>query len=118
MFPAILKTSIRGSHHNTRRMDSPLGWLSRDHRKSLVVDGQIGFIAGLCVGNAWIGDRAKKIDPWRDTGVEIQGKAVAEIERAFADIWARMGQAIPESEPATEPVAAVRQAFVLWRRSR
>lgn len=33
--------------YNPPHMDSPLGWLSRDHRKSLVVDGQIGFIAGL-----------------------------------------------------------------------
>ncbi len=92
--------------YNPPRMDSPLGWLSRDHRKSLVVDGQVGFIAGLCVGNAWIGDRARKIEPWRDTGVEIQRKAVAEIERAFADIWARTGPPIPESEAVIEPVAA------------
>ena len=92
--------------YNPPRMDSPLGWLSRDHRKSLVVDGHIGFIAGLCVGDAWIGDLVRQIEPWRDTGVEIQGKAVAEIERAFADIWARTGPPIPESEPVTEPVAA------------
>ena len=92
--------------YNPPRMDSPLGWLSRDHRKSLVVDGRIGFIAGLCVGNAWIGDSAKKIEPWRDTGVEIQGMAVAEIEQAFADIWARTGAPLPESEPPTDAVAA------------
>jgi cardiolipin synthase A/B len=92
--------------YNPPRMDSPLGWLSRDHRKSLVVDGRIGFIAGLCVGNAWIGDPAKKIEPWRDTGVEIQGEAVAEIEQAFADIWARTGPPLPESEPSTHAVAA------------
>lgn len=42
-----------------------------DHRKSLVVDGEMGFIAGLCVGSAWIGDCAKNLEPWRDTGVEI-----------------------------------------------
>ena len=92
--------------YNPPRMDSPLGWLSRDHRKSLVVDGRIGFIAGLCVGNAWIGNPAKKIEPWRDTGVEIQGEAVAEIEQAFADIWARTGPPLPESEPSTHAVAA------------
>jgi len=92
--------------YNPPRMDSPLGWLSRDHRKSLVIDGRIGFIAGLCVGNAWIGDSAKKVAPWRDTGVEIQGKAVAEIEQAFADIWARTGPPLPESEPPADAVAA------------
>ncbi|MGH8012599.1 MAG: phospholipase D-like domain-containing protein, partial [Candidatus Binataceae bacterium] len=36
--------------YNPPRFDSPLGWLSRDHRKMLVVDGRVSFIAGLCVG--------------------------------------------------------------------
>lgn len=56
--------------YNPPRIDIPLGWLSRDHRKSPVVDGQIAFIAGLCVGNAWIGDRARKIEPWRDGALQ------------------------------------------------
>ncbi|MGH7128678.1 MAG: phospholipase D-like domain-containing protein, partial [Planctomycetaceae bacterium] len=34
---------------NPLRLASPLGWVHRDHRKSLVVDGRIGFITGLCV---------------------------------------------------------------------
>lgn len=89
--------------YNPPRLDSPLGWLSRDHRKTLVVDGQVGFIAGLCVGTAWVGDPARKIEPWRDTGVEVRGNAVADIERAFAQIWASMGTPIPESELAGEP---------------
>jgi len=29
---------------------SPFGGLSRDHRKTLCVDGEIGFVSGLCVG--------------------------------------------------------------------
>src|SRR5687768_17251140 len=34
--------------YNPPRLESPLGWLSRDHRKMLSVDGEIGFITGLC----------------------------------------------------------------------
>lgn len=82
--------------YNPPRLDSPLGWVSRDHRKCLVVDGEVGFIAGLCVGTAWVGDPARKIDPWRDTGVEVRGNAVGEIERAFAQVWATMGTPIPD----------------------
>src|SRR5690606_28476824 len=63
--------------HNPPRLSSPLGWISRDHRKSLVVDGEIGFVTGLCVGRMWVGDPARNIAPWRDTGVEIRGPAVA-----------------------------------------
>jgi len=84
--------------YNRPRFDSPLGWLSRDHRKMLAVDGRVGFVTGLCVGRMWVGDPQRKLDPWRDTGVEVHGPAVSEIEQAFAQIWAMMGEPIPESE--------------------
>ena len=72
---------------NPPRFDSPLAWLSRDHRKSIVVDGDVGFVSGLCVDQAWEGNPAKRLEPWRDTGVEIRGPAVAELEHAFAQVW-------------------------------
>jgi cardiolipin synthase len=84
--------------YNPPRLDSPLGWLSRDHRKMLTVDGQVGFITGLDVGRMWEGIPEKNIDPWRDTGVEIRGAAVADIEQAFAQVWAMTGGSIPEHE--------------------
>jgi cardiolipin synthase len=62
------------------RLDSPFSWLSRDHRKMLAVDGEVAFITGLCVGSMWAGDPQKKIEPWRDTGVEVRGPAVADAE--------------------------------------
>ena len=76
---------------NRPRFDSPLGWLSRDHRKSICVDGRVAYVSGLCVAAAWLGDPAKGKEPWRDTGVEIRGPAVADVERAFAQVWAATG---------------------------
>lgn len=84
--------------YNPPRFESPFGWLSRDHRKMLVVDGRTGFITGLCVGQMWAGDPRKNREPWRDTGVEVRGCAVAEIERAFAQIWALTGEPLPDDE--------------------
>jgi cardiolipin synthase A/B len=84
--------------YNPPRLDSPLACLSRDHRKMLAVDGRVGFVSGLCVGRMWVGDARKGVEPWRDTGVEVRGPAVAEIERAFAEIWATIGEPIPEAE--------------------
>src|SRR5262249_12846796 len=72
---------------NPPRIDSPLGWLGRDHRKMITIDGRIGFVSGLCVGSMWVGDERKRIEPWRDTGIEITGPAVAELERAFEQMW-------------------------------
>jgi cardiolipin synthase len=43
----------------------------------------------------WVGQPEKKIEPWRDTGVAIRGPAVAQIEQAFAYVWATMGDPIP-----------------------
>ena len=84
---------------------SPLGWVSRDHRKMLAVDGEVAFVAGLCVGRMWAGDPERGVEPWRDTGIEIRGPAVAEVERAFAGSWARCGPALPEDEASSGPPA-------------
>lgn len=84
--------------YNPPRWDSPLGWLSRDHRKTISVDGEIGFVTGLCVGQMWAGVPVKGIDPWRDTGVEVRGPSVAEIEQAFAEVWAMIGSPLPDDE--------------------
>jgi cardiolipin synthase A/B len=84
--------------YNPPRLDSPLGWLSRDHRKMLSVDGQVGFVSGLCVGRMWEGVPEKKIEPWRDTGIEVRGPSVADIEQAFAQVWAITGEPISEHE--------------------
>jgi cardiolipin synthase len=83
---------------NPPRLDSPFGWLSRDHRKMIAVDGEVGFITGLCVGQMWVGYPEGGIEPWRDTGVEVRGPAVADIEQSFAQVWAITGDPLPEHE--------------------
>jgi cardiolipin synthase len=86
---------------------SPFGWLSRNHRKSLTVDGEVGFVSGLCVGATWLGDPAAGVAPWRDTGVELRGPAVANLEAAFADTWALSGTPLDAADtPAPADLAA------------
>ena len=94
--------------YNPARWDSPLGWLSRDHRKTLSVDGEVGFVTGLCVGRMWLGEPEKKIEPWRDTGVEVRGPSVADVEQAFANVWAMIGEPIPERELVSRDALAQR----------
>jgi len=86
--------------YNPLRLDSPFGWLSRDHRKTLTIDGHTGFVTGLCIGQMWVGVPEKKVDPWRDTGIEVHGPSVAEIEQAFADVWKMIGTPLPPDEVA------------------
>lgn len=84
---------------NPPSLSSPFAWLSRDHRKMLAVDGRIAFVTGLCVGRYWIGDPARGIEPWRDTGVAVRGPAVTALEDAFGRMWALTGP--PDAEPAS-----------------
>ena len=83
---------------NPPRLDSPLGWVARDHRKSIVVDGRVGFVTGLCVAERWAGDPARGVEPWRDTGIEVRGPAVADLSRAFAQVWDEAGTPLADDE--------------------
>jgi cardiolipin synthase len=86
---------------------SPFGWVNRDHRKLLTVDGRIGFVSGVCVSALWLGDTARGRDPWRDTGIAVHGPAVTDLENAFADTWKMLGEPIePGDAPADEAAAA------------
>jgi cardiolipin synthase len=92
--------------YNPPRFDQPLGWISRDHRKTIVVDSSIAFVTGLCVGRMWAGDPARRVDPWRDTGIEVRGPAVADVELAFAEAWAAAGAPLPRESVRTPPPVA------------
>jgi cardiolipin synthase len=63
----------------------------RDHRKILVVDGEVAFTGGLNVGDEyalgplWAGRRV----PWRDLHVGVRGPAVRMLEAVFLESWFR-----------------------------
>jgi cardiolipin synthase len=87
-------------YHNPPSIDGPLDWLGRDHRKLIVVDGAVGYVSGVCVSDTWLGNPARNIEEWRDTGIELKGPAVADLAAAFAHVWGRNGEPIPETELA------------------
>jgi phosphatidylserine/phosphatidylglycerophosphate/cardiolipin synthase-like enzyme len=91
---------------NPPTFSSAFGWLRRDHRKLLTMDGRVAYISGLCIGEMWRGSTKNGLDPWRDTGIEILGPAVAHADAAFAESWRLAGgnasdcPPLPESPPA------------------
>ena len=107
-FAPLRAAGIEVRAFNPPRLDSPLGWIGRDHRKLLAVDGCSGSISGVCVAAKWLGDAARGVPPWRDSGVLIEGPAVAELEAAFRDNWAALGAALDcASAPAPAPCGEV-----------
>lgn len=67
----------------------------RDHRKILLVDGTLGIVGGVNLSKVYASnvltfDKDNKGTPpehWRDTDLEIEGPAVAELERLFLQHW-------------------------------
>lgn len=57
--------------------------LGRDHRKLIIVDGEVAFIGGLCASSRW--------NDWRDTGLRLSGPLLSDALAAFADSWAQCG---------------------------
>ena len=91
---------------NPPRLSSPLGWLSRDHRKTIVVDGEVGFVSGLCLSERWLGNPRKRLEPWRDTGIAIRGPAVASLEQAFLRVFATSGTPLEPGQFASPDALA------------
>ncbi|GHH98465.1 cardiolipin synthase [Neobacillus kokaensis] len=58
----------------------------RNHRKIIVVDGTIGFVGGLNIGDEYLG-RDKEIGFWRDTHLMLRGEAVRSLQLIFLQDW-------------------------------
>ncbi len=86
----LRQAGVRVRAFNRPSVRDPFGVLQRDHRKLVVVDGEVAFVGGFCVGDEWAG--AGREAPWRDTGAEIRGPAAKAAARAFERIWAQMGE--------------------------
>jgi cardiolipin synthase len=59
---------------------------NRTHRKSIIVDGRIGFTGGAGIADHWLGN-AQDEEHWRDTNIRIEGPAVIPLQTGFAHNW-------------------------------
>ena len=81
----------------------PLGVLRRDHRKLVVADGRDAMLGGICIGNEWAGDPARRHQAWRDTMLQVCGPAAAALDETFARVWRRAGPPLPDTERDADP---------------
>ncbi|UQS84753.1 cardiolipin synthase [Apilactobacillus apisilvae] len=58
----------------------------RDHRKIVVIDGQIGYVGGFNIGDQYL-NRKKKFGNWRDTHLRIIGNSVYNLQAQFILDW-------------------------------
>ena len=58
----------------------------RNHRKLVLVDGELAFTGGCNVGVEYLG-QDPRYGPWRDTSVRLSGPIVQGLQRTFVRDW-------------------------------
>ena len=84
----------------------------RNHRKTVVVDGQVAWIGGHNVGDEYLG-KDPKFGRWRDTHVRFEGPAVIGAQLAFVEDWRWAADEPPGNLNWTPHIAKDGEAQVL-----
>ena len=58
----------------------------RDHRKIMIIDGQVGFTGGMNLADEYI-NKKDKYGHWKDTGMKITGNGVWGLTKIFLTTW-------------------------------
>ena len=58
----------------------------RDHRKILVIDGEVAFNGGVNLADEYIG-KTRPLGTWKDTAVMIEGDAIQSFTLMFLTMW-------------------------------
>jgi cardiolipin synthase len=69
----------------------------RNHRKIVVIDGNVGFVGGMNIADKYIFG-TKKLGNWRDTHLKIVGEAVHSLQTVFLTDWYFLSKEIPTEE--------------------
>lgn len=59
----------------------------RNHRRAIVIDGEVGYTGGMAVSDQWLGNARNK-EEWRDIMVRVTGCLAHNVQSAFAEMWA------------------------------
>jgi cardiolipin synthase len=80
----------------------------RNHRRAIIVDGNIGYTGGMTVSDPWLGD-ARGPKEYRDMMFRSSGALAHDLQGVFSELWTSMtgeilaGDAIyPEPAPAQD----------------
>ncbi|WP_256759005.1 cardiolipin synthase [Cohnella sp. WQ 127256] len=74
----------------------------RNHRKILVVDGEIGFVGGINIGDEYIG-KHPRLGYWRDTHLMLEGDSVYWLQEVFLRDW-EMATSEKPDDPSFFPI--------------
>ena len=84
---AMKKAGVKVETFRPLRLGKLTRFHQRNHRRAIVIDGEVGFTGGMAVGDKWLGDADSK-EHWRDSMVKVTGPPAASLQSAFAPLWA------------------------------
>lgn len=88
---------------NRLRLGRLLRNMFRDHRKLLIVDGNVAFVGGAGLTDDFDPQRSPETR-WRETMVQIEGPVLADWQALFIDVWNHHARA-PIVAPALSNVS-------------
>jgi len=89
----------------------PSGYIRRDHKKLIIIDGATAFTGGLNIANEYSGfhllsrkvkTKRSRAFSWRDTGVILSGPVVKKLSEYFAESWKRSASELIKIADAAE----------------
>jgi len=87
-FANMRRAGVHTVVYHPYRLWRPRFWtlIRRNHRKTLICDGQIAFVGGINVADAWL-ETSDDGGGWHDVAIEVKGPAVQAIEQTFLRTW-------------------------------
>ena len=80
------KEGIRTCVFNPFRAELSIRFNNRDHRKIVVVDGEVAFTGGINISDEYI-NAAERCGHWLDCGILLRGEAVWGFTAMFLSMW-------------------------------
>ncbi len=82
----LAKTGIKVAVFNRLRghLNPRLNY--RDHRKLVIIDGDVGYTGGINIADEYI-NRKIRFGHWKDTSVRLEGNAVVSMTTMFFQQW-------------------------------
>ena len=106
-FEALIAAGGKVEKFRTPKFGKLTRFHRRNHRRSIVIDGDLGFTGGMAVADVWLGHAQDK-EHWRDIMFKVTGPMARSLQSAFVDLWvSSSGELLidPKNYPASAPAA-------------
>lgn len=60
---------------------------NRDHRKIVIIDGEIAYTGGVNLSNEYFNEDHKRFKYWKDNAIRIEGSAIQNLTTLFLQTW-------------------------------